>query len=406
MLIQFARNYAILGDTGKQFARASEAHRLLAGLAAEKPNDMTYQRDLSVAYNEVGDVLVAQGKLDEALKAYRDSLAIAERLAAADRSNTQWQRDLLVAYSKVGDVLVAQGKLDEALKAYRDSLAIAERLAAADRSNTQWQRDLSVSYERHVAVLVGSAENAEGQARVTAFQQTLRSLGWTDRRSMLLEVRWAAAHSDRTRMMAQEMQETRTIPIVFVNVSDPVGSGFVASLARPDGTATGFISNEPSVAGKWLQLLKDIAPQIRRAKLLFNPQTAPRIDLFLNSFETAARLHAVEPIAAPVREIADIESTMAAAGSAPDEGVVIMADIYTVVYQAQIVAAAAQYRVPVVYHVGFFARNGGLAAYGVDITELFRRGAGYCDRILRGEKPADLLVQAPTKFELVINQSA
>jgi putative ABC transport system substrate-binding protein len=276
---------------------------------------------------------------------------------------------------------------------------------------------------RRVAVLVGSAENAEGQARVTAFQQTMRSLGWTDRRRMLLEVRWAAAHSDRTQMMAQEMvalkpdvifaettpvvatllKETRTIPIVFVNVSDPVGSGFVASLARPDSTATGFISNEPSVAGKWLQLLKDIAPQTSRAKLLFNPQTAPRIDLFLNSFETAARLHAVEPIAAPVREIADIESTMAAAGSAPHEGVVIMADIYTVVYQAQIVAAAAQHRVPVVYHAGFFARNGGLAAYGVDIIELFRRGAVYCDKILRGEKPADLPVQAPTKFELIIN---
>ena len=148
MLIQFARNYAILGDTGKQFARASEAQRLLAGLATERPNDITYQRDLSVAYNRVGDVLKAQGKLDEALKAYRDGLAIAERLAAADRSNTQWQRDLSISYNKVGDVLVDQGKLDEALKVYRDGLAIRERLAAADRSNTQWQRDFQISIGR------------------------------------------------------------------------------------------------------------------------------------------------------------------------------------------------------------------------------------------------------------------
>jgi len=147
MLIQFARNYELLGDTGKQFARASEAHRLLARLAAEKPNDTTYQRDLSVAYEEVGDVLKAQGKLDEALKAYRDSLAIAERLAAADRSNTLWQRDLSVSYNKVGNVLKTQGKLDEALKAYRDSLAIRERLAASDPSNSDWQRILAVSYD-------------------------------------------------------------------------------------------------------------------------------------------------------------------------------------------------------------------------------------------------------------------
>ncbi|MFZ2137432.1 MAG: toll/interleukin-1 receptor domain-containing protein, partial [Xanthobacteraceae bacterium] len=158
MLIQFARNYEILGDTGKQFARANEAYRLLAGLAAERPNDMTYQRDLSVAYDEIGKVLVAQGKLDDALQAYRDYQPIAERLAATDPSNTKWQRDLSVLYEKVGDVLRAQGKLDEALKAYRDSRAIAERLAAADRSNTLWQRDLSLSYER-----VGDTLVAQGK---------------------------------------------------------------------------------------------------------------------------------------------------------------------------------------------------------------------------------------------------
>jgi tetratricopeptide (TPR) repeat protein len=148
MLIQFARNYEILGDTSKQLARANEARRLLVGLAAEKPDHVTYQRDLSVGFVEVGGVLVAQGKLDEALKSYRDSLAIIERLTASDRSNTGWQLDLAEAYVRIGDVLARQGKLDEALKSYRDSLAIIERLADSDRSNTGWQRDLQSSTDR------------------------------------------------------------------------------------------------------------------------------------------------------------------------------------------------------------------------------------------------------------------
>src|SRR5262249_1880542 len=148
MLIQFARNYAILGDTSKQLNRANEAYRLLAGLAAEKPDDLNYQRDMSVAYNEVGVVLMAQGKLDEALTAYRGSLAIGERLAKADPDNADWQRSLSVSYGRVGDVLTAQGKLDEALTAYRDSLAIAERLVKADPDNAGWQRELSVAYNK------------------------------------------------------------------------------------------------------------------------------------------------------------------------------------------------------------------------------------------------------------------
>jgi tetratricopeptide (TPR) repeat protein len=145
MLIQFARNYEILGDTGKQFARANEAYRLLVGLAAEKSDDIMYQRDLSVAYDEVGNVLVAQGDLTAALQAYRDSLAIFERLAKADPGNAGWQRDLSVSYNKVGDVLVEQGDLTAALQAYREDLAIAERLAKADPSNAGWQRDLQTS---------------------------------------------------------------------------------------------------------------------------------------------------------------------------------------------------------------------------------------------------------------------
>jgi eukaryotic-like serine/threonine-protein kinase len=161
MLIQFARNYAILGDTGKQRERATEAHRLLAGLAAEKPDDITYQRDMSVAYDEVGDVLVTQGNLAEALKSFRDGLAIRERLAKADPNNAGWQRDLSVSYNKVGDVLVAQGNLAEALKSFRDGLAIRERLAKADPNNAGWQRDLSLSYNKVGDVLVAQGNLAE-----------------------------------------------------------------------------------------------------------------------------------------------------------------------------------------------------------------------------------------------------
>jgi tetratricopeptide (TPR) repeat protein len=161
MLIQFARNYEILGDTGRQFARANEAQRLLAGLAAEKTDDLTYQRDLSVAYNKVGDVLVAQGNLPEALKFFRDGLAIREHLAKADPNNAGWQRGLAVSYVKIGDVLVAQFNLPEALKFFRDGLAIAERLAKADPNNSGWQRDLSVSYNKIGDVLVAQGKLPE-----------------------------------------------------------------------------------------------------------------------------------------------------------------------------------------------------------------------------------------------------
>ena len=161
MLIAFARNYKILGDTGKQFARANEAYRLLVGLAAEKPDDTTYQRDLSIAYREVGDVLVEQGNLTEALQAYRDSLAIAERLAKADPGNAGWQHNLSISYGKVADVLVEQGNLTEALQAHRDSLAISERLAKADPGNADWQHDLSVSYGKVGDVLMAQGNLTE-----------------------------------------------------------------------------------------------------------------------------------------------------------------------------------------------------------------------------------------------------
>jgi tetratricopeptide (TPR) repeat protein len=175
MLIQFARNYEILGDTAKRFARANEAYRLLAGLAAEKPNEGAYQRDLAAAYHEVGNVQVAQGKLSEARQAYGDSLAIAERLAKADPGNAGWQHDLSVSYNRVGDVLLTQGKLSEALQAHSDTLAIAERLAKAEPGNAGWQRDLSISYEKVGEVLVAQGKLSE------ALQAYRTSLAITER---------------------------------------------------------------------------------------------------------------------------------------------------------------------------------------------------------------------------------
>jgi len=276
---------------------------------------------------------------------------------------------------------------------------------------------------RRVAVILGSAENSEGHTRVNAFQQTLQSLGWTEGQNLQLDVRWSAAEANRgedqakasvafgpdvifaeaTPVVAALLQETRTIPIVFVNVSDPVGSGFAASLARPGGTVTGFISNEPALGGKWLQLLKEIAPPVKRAGLMFNPPAAPYVGPFLKSFESAAGSLGVEPRAAPVADRAAIETAFAATAGKAGEGFVVLADIFTTVHQAEIVASAARHRVPTLYPFAFFARNGGLAAYGADVVDLFRRAAGYIDRILRGETAANLPVQAPTKFEFVIN---
>jgi len=276
---------------------------------------------------------------------------------------------------------------------------------------------------RRIGVLVGSADNAQGQSRVTAFRQTLEALGWTEGRNARIDLRWGAAETERTQIFAREivglnpdvifgettpviaaiLRESGNIPIVFVNVSDPVGSGFVESLARPGGLVTGFISNEPSLASKWLELLKEAAPSVTRVALLFNPATASYVEPFLNAFETAASSFSMAPIAARVHDVAELESTIADLGRMPNGGLVVMAEIFTTVHQERIVALAAEHGLPAVYPFDFFARNGGLMSYGVDIDDLFRRAATYVDRILKGAKPADLPVQAPTKFQLIVN---
>ena len=200
------------------------------------------------------------------------------------------------------------------------------------------------------------------------------------------------------------LQQTRTIPIVFALVADPIGSGFVASLAHPGGNVTGFtFTTEPAMAGKWVELLKEIAPRVARIAMLFNPATAAYAEFWLNPFKTAATSFAVEAIPSPVRDRSELQSAIAAQAREPNGGLIVMPDSFMDANRVEITSLAARYRLPAVYPFRFFAEVGGLLSYGIDRTVNFRRAATYADRILKGEKPAELPVQAPIEFELVIN---
>ena len=199
------------------------------------------------------------------------------------------------------------------------------------------------------------------------------------------------------------LQQTRTIPIIFANVADPVGSRFVESLARPGGNVTGFTVMEPTISGKWLELLKEIAPHVNRAAFLFNPTTAPYVKYYLNPFKAAARSLGVEAIAAAVHDTPELESVLAAQAREPNGGLIVVPDVFLSAHRAEITSLAARYHLPAVYPYRQFTELGGLLSYGNDPPDNFRRAATYADRILKGEKPADLPVQAPTKYELVIN---
>jgi putative tryptophan/tyrosine transport system substrate-binding protein len=278
---------------------------------------------------------------------------------------------------------------------------------------------------RRIGVLVPLDENdPEAKTYLAGFTQGLAELGWTDGRNLRMEVRWAAADVDRMRMFAKELvglqpdvilahstpataalqRETRTIPIVFVSVGDPVGAGFVAGLPRPGGNITGFSNLEPSMAGKWLELLTEIAPGLKRAANMFNPDTAPGGgSYFLPSFEAAARSLKVAPIVAPVHGDAEIEMVMTSLSREPGGGLVVMPDGFTTVHRAPIISLAARNHVPTVYAQSVYARDGGLLSYGPDPVEMFRRSASYVDRILRGAKLAELPVQLPIRFEMALN---
>jgi putative ABC transport system substrate-binding protein len=239
-----------------------------------------------------------------------------------------------------------------------------------------------------------------------------------------MDVRWAAGDLDRMRTFAKDLvdlqsdvilsqttpvtaalqRETRTIPIVFVMVADPVGGGFVASVSRPGGNLTGFIPREPTIVSKWLELLTEIAPGVKRVAIMFNPDTAPYVrSYFLPSFEAAARSVRVEPIVAPVHSDAEIETVITSLGREPRGGLIAMPDAFTDGHRALIISLTARNNVPAVYNGTYFVRNGGLLSYGHNNGDLFRRAAPYVDRILRGAKPADLPVQLPVKFEMALN---
>jgi putative ABC transport system substrate-binding protein len=275
-----------------------------------------------------------------------------------------------------------------------------------------------------IGVLMGYAESdREGQANVAAFWEGLQKLGWTEGRNIRVDTRWAAAEADliqrfvkelvalqpdliltqNTPITAAVLQQTRTIPIIFANVSDPVGSGFVAGLPRPGGNVTGFIDMDASMGGKWLGLLKEVAPRVARVAFLFNPATAPFAEYYVTPFKAAAASFAMEAIAAPVRDTSELESVVAGQAREPDGGLIVMPEAFMNVHRAEVTSLAAHYRLPAVYPRRFFAELGGLLSYGNDQSDNFRRTATYVDRILKGEKPADLPVQVPTKFELVIN---
>ena len=256
---------------------------------------------------------------------------------------------------------------------------------------------------RRIGVLMGYPE---AQSEFASFMDELRKLGWVDGRNLRIDTRWgipADPLSQSTPTTAALLQETRIIPIVFAIVADPVGSGFVASLARPGGNATGFVVTESSLGGKWLELLREIAPRVTRVAALFNPAMAPYAEYWLDSFKAAAASFAVEAIRAPIHDSSELESIIAAQAHEPNSGLFVLPDAFTFAYRVEIVSLAARYRLPAVYAFRFFTALGGLLSYGNDLNDNFRRAASYADRILKGAKPSDLPVQAPVKFELVIN---
>ena len=280
---------------------------------------------------------------------------------------------------------------------------------------------------RRIGVLMGFAESdREGQAFVAAFREGLQKLGWAEGRNVRIDYRWTALDPELIERFAKELvalqpdliltqstpataellQQTRTIPIVFGLVADPIGSGFVASFPQPGGNVTGFVTMQPTMAGKWLELLKEISPRVARVAMLFNPVTAPYAEYWLNPFKAAAASFAVQAIVAPVHDTSELDSVVAAQAHEPNGGLIVMPDTFTTGHRSEITSLAARYRLPAVYPYRVFAESGGLLSYGDDLTDNFRRAASYVDRILKGEKPRELPVQAPVKFELVINLKA
>ena len=277
---------------------------------------------------------------------------------------------------------------------------------------------------RLVGVQMGYAENdPAAQSEVATFRGALAKLGWTEGSNLRIEVRWGAGAADKVRTFAKELVdlrpdvilsqttvvtdalagETKTIPIVFVTVGDPVASGFTTSLARPSGNITGFTAFEPTLAGKWVELLKEIAPRTVRVALLSNQATGGPLQFFMPSIQAAASSFAVQVSTAPVHAKAEIEGVIATQARNPGGGLIVMPSAFNVANRDPIIALAARYGVPAIYFNRLFAKSGGLINYSPDYAEQFHQAPEYIDRILKGAKPADLPVQQPTKYELIIN---
>jgi putative tryptophan/tyrosine transport system substrate-binding protein len=276
---------------------------------------------------------------------------------------------------------------------------------------------------RFIGVLMAWAEgDVEGKAQLAAFREKLQELGWTEERNLRLDVRWTGSDIERMRVAAKELvglqpdliftattpavmaltRETSAIPIIFVTVTDPLGSGLVTNLARPGGNITGFTNFEFSIGGRLLQTLKGIAPHVRHTGLLFNPATAPFAPLYMRSFGAASLSFRFGISTLPVGDTAELEGVIRSVAADQNPALIVMADVFTCVNRERIIALAAELGLPAIYPYRFFATEGGLISYGIDTLEQFSRAASYADRILRGAKPGDLPIQ-PTKFELVIN---
>jgi putative ABC transport system substrate-binding protein len=276
---------------------------------------------------------------------------------------------------------------------------------------------------RRIGVLMGTAEgDPEGQARVAAFRQALQELKWTEGNNVRIDIFWAAGNAARASAFAAELvklapdvilgtatptmralrQATQTIPIVFAGLADPIGDGIVKSLSKPGGNITGFSSFDAAIAGKWLQLLKEMSPGSTRATVMFNPDTSPH-SIFWPALEAAAPSAGMTLIRATVHDAGAIEDAIRALAGDPGNCLVVAPDSFTSSHRALVIMHAARHRVPAVYPIRYFTVDGGLMSYGSDFVDQYRHAASYVDRILKGEKPADLPVQTPNKFEFVIN---
>jgi putative ABC transport system substrate-binding protein len=278
---------------------------------------------------------------------------------------------------------------------------------------------------RRLGILVGWDVGYPGaRLLLSKLTQRLRELGWTEGSNIRLDIRGAAGNVDQMQVLAKELvgldpdlilvattpataalyRQTRTLPIVFVTVSDPVGAGFVASLSRPGGNITGFINLEPTMGGKWLELLKEVAPSVERVAVMFNPDTAPAGgSYFLPSFEAAARSFNITQFVTPIHNEAEIESAIALLGHQPGGGLVVESDGFMTTHSAKVISEATQHKVPVVSDQTIPTEKGGLLSYGPVDADMFLGAALYVDRILRGANPAELPVQVPTKFEMRVN---